>query len=154
MYYYHENNDTLSLLFSLDKVDKVVSKNEVLVLYHNSKIVGYKIPNIMRFVKIKYHGIIYAANNIVIDIINSVLERNGLETIAYKNDSGYHIKKEGNFKGVYAEKGIFMRDEKISSGQFCSYYELYIDNENPNQLVETNDEQEGLDIFTSKEISK
>lgn len=155
MYYYHENNDTLRLFFSLDKPTRILHKKEVDVLYSNDKLVGYNIPNIMRFVKIKYHGIIFAANSIVIQIINSILEQNDLEPIAFKNDSGYHIKTENNFKGVYASPGTFMRDERISKGQFCTYYDLYIDNECLNQLVEvTENEADGTDIYTSKEIRK
>lgn len=151
MYYCHEENDTLRLVFSLEIANKKMMFNEVEVLYHNDVIVGYNIPNIMRFVKIKHHGIIFAANNIIIDIINSVLKANNLEPIGYKTDSGYHIKTIGKIKSVYAEKGTYLRDYRISEGQFCTYYDLYIDSENPNQLVDVEDEQDGIDVFISKE---
>jgi len=148
----HENNNTLRILFSDEPVTSVKNENEVSLLLNDNKIVGYLIPDFIRFAKIKYSGIIFLPNNVLIDVVNSVLANSGYETLAYKTNSGYVIKKNGDKYGVYALAGTFLKDESISNGKFCTYDELFIEHDDPNSLVEIDENNlEGKDFFLNKE---
>ena len=151
VYNNHELDNTLLILFSDSPIEerKELSE-EMVVLYSSNKVVGYKIENFIKYAKIKYSGIIFLPNNLLIDVINSILSKYGLETLAYKTSSGYITKKDGNHLRVFALKGTFLRDMKVSKGQYCSYYDLYI-NEDLN-LVELSDTSlEDIDFFQIKE---
>lgn len=153
LFNHHEDKDTLLILFSDETVTFKRKSNEVNILYHDSNIVGYEIENFIRYVKIKYSGIIFLPNNLLVDVINSVLNNSQVEPLGYKTESGYIIKRNGARLGVYASEGTFLRDETISKGKFCTYYDLYIENENPNDLVEILDEElENKDFFHHKEL--
>ena len=53
-----------------------------------------------------------------------------------------------NKRMVYAKEGTFFRDESISKGRYCTYHDLYIKNENENDLVIIDEEiKEGTDFF-------
>lgn len=149
---HHDLNNELLILFSDRNVTHEEKSGEVVCLYNDDEIVGYKIDNFIRYAKIKYSGIIFYPNHILIDVINSVLANSKVETLSYMNNSGYFIKKNGNHFGVYAEKGTFLRNKKKSLGRFCTYYDLYIENESPNSLIEIiEDNLDNKDFFESKE---
>ena len=144
----HELDNTLLILFSDKKVDETKKKDEVEVLYSSKEVVGYKISNFIRYAKIKYSGIIFLPSPVLIDVINSVLSNHDLETLAYKTESGYITKKDEKGLSVYAKEGTFLRDETISKGRFCSYYDLYIKNENEHELIYIDESlKEGIDFF-------
>lgn len=153
LFNHHEENDTLLILFSDKKITQTKNSKEVEVLYSGNELVGYKIPDFIRYAKIKYSGIVFYPNRLLIDVINSVLSNSDLETLTYKTESGYLIKRNGNTLGVFAKEGTFLRDETISQGRYCSYYDLYIENENDSALIEINDENlENKDFFGNKEF--
>ena len=153
MFNLHEVDDTLLLLFSSQTANKFLDKKEVIVLLHDDEVVGYKIPNFIRFAKIKYSGIIFLPSNPLVDIINSILENNNLEKLPYKNKSGYIVKtNEQGIRGVYALEGTFLRDMSVSQGRYVSYYDLYIDIENAHELIEIEENiKEGTDFFQMEE---
>ena len=148
IYNHHEYNDTLLILFSDALADRTESTGEVDVLYSEDKVVGYRIKKFIRYAKIKYSGIIFLPANPLIDVINTILRKYHLETLDYKNHSGYITKMHENKVMVYATSGTFLRDESISQGRFCSYYDLYIKNENEHQLITFDDSiKENEDFF-------
>ena len=153
IYNLHEENDALLILFSDEEVTSKKNSKEVEVLYHEDKLVGYLIPNFIRYAKIKYSGIIFLPNNYLIDVINSVLTNNELETINYRKNSGFVVKtNEKGQKMVWAIEGTFLRDHDISKGKYVTYYDLYIKNENENELIEIEEDiQEGKDFFKMEE---
>ena len=151
VYNNHELDNTLLILISEIKPTRSEEKGEIDILYHEDKIVGYKIKNFLRYAKIKYSGIIYLPANPLIDVINGVLARYNLETLDYKHGSGYLTKRNDNVMMVYCLKGTFMRDYQISKGQYCSYYDLYIKDENDKRLFEIDENiKENVDFFLSE----
>lgn len=148
IYNNHELDNTLLILFSDEEVTNSKKKDEIEVLYHDIKIIGYKISNFIRYAKIKYSGIIFLPSNTLVDVINSVLKNHQLETLEYKTSSGYITKRNGNNLGVFALKGTFLRDQSISKGKFVTYFDLYIKNENSDELITIDESiKEGVDFF-------
>ena len=152
IYNHHEYNDTLLILFSDSAVDKVENKGEVDVLYHQSSLVGYRIKDFIKYAKIKYSGIVFLPADPLIDVINTVLKKYHLETLDYKIHSGYVTKVMDNHVMVYATSGTFLRDESISQGRFCTYYDLYIKNENEHQLITFDDSIKDNEDFFKMEV--
>lgn len=152
LFNYHEENATLLILFSNLEVTDTKGDKELEVLYHQGEVVGYRIHDFIRYAKIKYSGIIFLPSNTLIDVINIVLENHHVETLSYKKESGYVVKMNENKRMVYAKEGTFLRDESISKGRYCSYHDLYITNENENELIEIDEEiKEGVDFFQMEE---
>ena len=135
IYNHHEYNDTLLILFNDTPVDEVKDLGEVEVLCSNKIVAGYRIKHFIRYAKIKYSGIIFLPANPLIDVINNILKKYHLETLDYKINSGYVSKMHEGKVMVYATSGTFLRDQSISQGRFCTYYDLYMKNENEHQLV-------------------
>lgn len=151
IYNNHELDNTLLILISEEKATRSEEKGEIDILYHNDKIVGYKIKNFLRYAKIKYSGIIYLPANPLIDVINGILERYNLEKLDYKHGSGYITKKNKGDMMVFCQKGTFMRDYQISKGQYCSYYDLYIKDDNDKRLFKIDEAiLEDKDFFLSE----
>lgn len=148
IYNHHEYDNTLLILFSDLTVDKKEASGEVVILYHRNTKVGYVIPNFIKYAKIKYSGIIFLPADPLIDIINLVLSKNKLESLDYKKHSGYVTKKYNDKVMVFATSGTFLRDETISQGRFCSYYDLYIERENDKELIAFDESiKENIDFF-------
>ena len=148
IYNHHEYNDTLLILFSDEVVTRVDDLGEVEVVYSENRLAGYRIKQFNRYAKIKYSGLIFLPVNPLIDVINTILRKHHLETLAYKNHSGYVTKTHNNKVMVYATSGAFLRDESISHGRFSTYYDLYIQNENEHQLAVFDENiQENQDFF-------
>lgn len=135
IYNHHEYNDTLLVLFSDEEITRVDDLGEVEALYVGNKLAGYRIKKFIRYAKIKYSGLIFLPANPLIDVINVILRKYHLETLEYKNHSGYVTKLNESKVMVYATSGAFLRDQTISHGKFCTYYDLYIKNENEHQLA-------------------
>lgn len=152
IYNHHEYNDTLLILFSDSPVEEVKDLKEVEVLYSHNKVIGYRIKSFIRYAKIKYSGIIFLPADPLIDVINNVLKKYHLETLGYKTHSGYITKIHENKVMVYASSGTFLRDETISKGKFCSYYDLYMKSENKHQLVEILDNAKENEDFFQMEV--
>ena len=151
IYNNHELDNTLLVLISEEKATRSEEKGEIDILYHNDKIVGYKIKNFLRYAKIKYSGIIYLPANPLIDVINGILERYNLEKLDYKHGSGYITKKNKDDMMMFYQKGTFMRDYQISKGQYCSYYDLYIKDDNDRRLFKIDEAiLEDKDFFLSE----
>ena len=148
IYNHHEYNETLLILFSDEVVTRVDDLGEVEVVYSENRLAGYRIKQFNRYAKIKYSGLIFLPVNPLIDVINTILRKYHLETLAYKNHSGYVTKIHNNKAMVYATSGAFLRDESISHGRFSTYYDLYIQNENEHQLAVFDENiQENQDFF-------
>ena len=148
----HEDNGNLLILFSDADIDVEENREDVSIYYHRGQIVGYAISNFIRYAKIKYSGIVFLPSKPLIDVINSVLENNGLETLEFKKQSGYIVKSDDGVKKVYALEGTFLRDKTISKGRFCTYHDLYITSENENDLIVIDEDiKEGTDFFQMEE---
>ena len=151
LYNYHEEKASVLILFSSELVTNKKQGEEVSLLMHENKVIGYEIHNFIRYAKIKYSGIIFLPSNPLIDVINIVLTNNHLETLSYKKESGYVVKMNGNQRMVYAKEGTFLRDESISKGRYCTYHDLYIKNDNENDLIIIDEEiKEGTDFFIAE----
>lgn len=151
LYNYHEENASVLILFSDEPITSKKEGKEISLLYHDDVLVGYQIHNFIRYAKIKYSGIIFLPSNPLIDVINTVLINHHLETLDYKKESGYIVKMNKNQRMVFAKEGTFLRDETISKGRYCSYHDLYIKNDNENDLVVIDEEiKEGTDFFVSE----
>lgn len=148
----HEDNGNLLILFASEDYDAEENRDEVTIFYKKGQVVGYAISNFIRYAKIKYSGIVFLPSKPLIDVINSVLENNGLDTLEFKKQSGYVVKLDGGIKKVYALEGTFLRDKTISKGRFCTYYDLYITSENENDLIVIDEDiKEGTDFFQMEE---
>ena len=95
---YFSNNvykDSLYIHLKRDYQIKDETKffNDVEVLYKQKEPIVYMIHNISRYTKIWMDGYIYLPSRILIDVINSILINAGLETLAYKKESGFIIGK-------------------------------------------------------------
>ena len=153
IYNHHELDNTLLILFSEEEVlsFKKISP-EMEILYHDSKIVGYRIVNFIRYAKIKYSGIIFLPAKPLIDVINQVLAKYDLELLDYKRQSGYVTKRNEDKLMVFALEGTFLRDMTISKGKYVTYHELYIENDTPNDLIEIEENiRENIDFFQMEE---
>ena len=148
----HEDNGNLLILFNEEDFDTEVNEKEVTIFYKRGEVVGYTIPNFIRYAKIKYSGIVFLPSKPLIDVINSVLENNDLETLEFKKESGYVVKTDENVKKVFALEGTFLRDKTISKGRYCTYYDLYIKSENENDLITIDEDiKEGTDFIQMEE---
>ena len=147
----HELDNTLLIIFSENKFNDYKDLGELDVLYFNKEIVGYRIKNFIRYAKIRYSGIIYLPAKPLIDIVNSVLEKYNLEKLDYKKQSGYITKKENGNLMVFAVEGTFLRDQSISKGKYCSYYDLDIKDEDDTRLFIIDEYiPEGVDFFKTE----
>lgn len=148
LFNHHLDNNTLVILFSDDPVTQKLSSGEVDVLYHEDKVVGYSIANFIRYAKIKYSGILFLPSKTLIDVINNVLKNNNLEELEYKKESGYIVLN----KKVFAKEGTFLRDETISKGRYCSYFDLYIEKEDDHELIIIDEDiKDNTDFFKMEE---
>ncbi len=148
IYNHHEYNDTLLVLFSDEEVTRCEDLGDVELTYSNDRLTGYRIKKFIRYAKIRYSGLIFLPADPLIDVINTILKRYRLETLAYKSHSGYVTKINDGKVMVYATSGAFLRDESVSRGRFCTYYDLYIQNENEHQIAVFNEEIiENQDFF-------
>lgn len=153
IYNHHELDNTLLILLSEEEVlsFKKISP-EMEILYHDSKIVGYRIVNFIRYAKIKYSGIIFLPAKPLIDVVNQVLAKYDLELLDYKRQSGYVTKRNEDKLMVFALEGTFLRDMTISKGKYVTYHELYIENDTPNDLIEIEENiRENIDFFQMEE---
>ena len=64
---------------------------DVEIIYNNDAVIGYNIFNISRIIKIKMVGILYHPENVLIDIINSILTNAKQETLSYVEESGFVV---------------------------------------------------------------
>ena len=109
---------------------------------------GYEINNFIKYAKIRYSGIVFLPAKELIDVINCVLSKYKLETLAYKNSSGYIVKKEDEYAIVYAEEGVFLIDETISKGHVCTFGDLDYDIPHPERICYIGDlSRVGKDFF-------
>lgn len=150
----HELDNTLLIKLSDDEVTSVVNLSKQMeVLYHNEEITGYRIRNFIRYAKIKYSGIIFLPADPLIDVINSILTDYKLNRLDYKKESGYITKLNKGHLMVYAKEGTFLRDGSVSKGRFCTYHDLFIENEKENELIEiTENIPENIDFFKMEVI--
>ena len=144
----HELDNTVLILCSSKKSDSEIEVDETISMLYSEDgdLVGYKIKDFIRFAKIKYSGIIFLPADPLIDIVNSLLKKYDLDTLAYRKESGYITKRDNSVLRVFALKGTFLRDGQISKGQFCSYYDLYINDDHSLFEIEENI-PEGIDFF-------
>lgn len=152
LYNNHQLDNSVLIIFSSLKANKEKNIGEVDILYHDEEIVGYRIKNFIRYAKIKYSGIIFLPAPILIDVINSILAKYQLELLAYRLSSGYVTKKNNNHMMVFATPGTYLRDQSISKGKYCSYYDLDIKIENDKDLfIIDEDIKENVDFFLTEE---
>ena len=152
LYNNHQLDNSVLIIFSDKKANREVNKGEVDILYHEEEIVGYRLKNFIRYAKIKYSGIIFLPAPILVDVINSILEKYNLEKLGYRLSSGYVTRKNNNQMMVFALKGTYLRDGNISNGKFCTYYDLDIKVENDQQLFVIDEEiKEDVDFFLTEE---
>ena len=68
-------------------------KNVVALYGENDKLVGYNIFHIDDVMKIKANGVIFVPDAKLLEVINSLLEREGLTPLPEVEDSGYRVAK-------------------------------------------------------------
>lgn len=90
-YFYSKHDDVLVVKFSNEDITYTLEQEVVNSNYHNIDLVSYEISGISKIMKIHAHGLIPLPNKLMIDVINTILKENGLETLGYKNHSGFYI---------------------------------------------------------------
>ncbi|MCH5172510.1 MAG: DUF4479 domain-containing protein [Erysipelotrichales bacterium] len=91
-YDYHTIGDVLLIVKDLEtKPDKTVVNGDVVSLYKNNELIGINIFNISSVLKIKSKGLIVLPMKEMIDVINNILKNAGVETLEYKEESGFKI---------------------------------------------------------------
>ena len=144
------------------KTSKRVSKNDVIAgneifdtLKPNRKVhlsFGFRVS----FCVFSFCLFIFSAIFLIISSIKfeNAIYTNYTErgTLDYKIHSGYVTKVMDNHVMVYATSGTFLRDESISQGRFCTYYDLYIKNENEHQLITFDDSIKDNEDFFKMEV--
>ena len=76
------------------RVLKSEAHHDVVALYgENDKLVGYNIFHIDDVLKIKANGAIFTPDAKLLEVINSLLEREGLSALPETKDSGYRVAK-------------------------------------------------------------
>lgn len=93
-YDYHTIGDVLLITKDLEtKPDKVIKNDDVTSLYKNDELIGINIFNISNVIKIKSKGLIVLPMKEMIDVINDILRNANVETLDYKEHSGFRIGK-------------------------------------------------------------
>lgn len=93
-YSYKTVGDVLDIVISrCDEADSTVKCGNIIAYYKNAVLMGYRLLDFSKIMKIKANGKIYLPSKIVIDIINSMLDRRGFENLSYNSTSGYLIGK-------------------------------------------------------------
>lgn len=92
-YSYLKGNDVLVVRFSAKEVTYEKKFKDILVSFANTDIVSYTIYNFKDIIKIHGDGLIALPNDIMIDVINGVLIRNGLSPIERKEHSDFYVGK-------------------------------------------------------------
>ena len=93
-YHYKTNGDTLFLVIEPEAYpDRVVENDGVVALYKENRLVGVNFLHIGKTMRIRAEGMIVTPENVVIDVLNSLLEGAGLETLPYCTDSYYVVGK-------------------------------------------------------------
>jgi tRNA-binding protein len=76
------------------RVLKSETHNNVIALYgEDNKLVGYNIFHIDDVMKIKANGVIFVPDSKLLEVVNSLLEREGLAPLPEVKDSGYRVAK-------------------------------------------------------------
>ena len=102
IYNNHKLDNTLLILFSELKENRSkYLSSEFELLFNDETLIGYRIKNFIRFVKIKYSGIIFLPARPLIDVINSILDKYHQEKLGYKSSSGYITKRNGRPINIY-----------------------------------------------------
>lgn len=153
LFNHHDIDNTLVILFSDKHITGKKMNGEVTLLFNQEELIGYEIFNFIRYAKIKYSGIIFLPANPLVDVINSVLLNNNVEPINYKKESGYVVKIDENGKRrVFAKEGTFLRDGTLSKGVYCTYYDLFLQEDENASLIEIEEPiKEGTDFFRMEE---
>ena len=173
-YTFRKLDDIFAIVFhGYGKVTKKVRNKNVEALYSEDNLCGYNIYNIKDIVKIKAKGLIYLPNKELIDLINSILQNAGFETIPYILHSGFIIGKvidsnhidiggysinvqesihlNENSLVVVAMAGTMLPNEElVENGHVCTYKDLSI-SEDENVLVLEGEYEIGSDFFSMGE---
>ncbi len=124
-YSYKEIGDVIICIFNNEKKPtRNEQKGRVTVIYSNEEIIGYNIKDIKEIVKIKNEGMIFFPSKALIDVLNTILINAHLESLEYKDNSGYFI-------------GQVINKEKINDGEYLTIesgetYNCVIKNKNVN----------------------
>jgi len=97
LYYIHKSNDAikdvLMVYFGVSaQPTRKKSFGDIDVLM-NEKPIAYVLNNFSKLCKVKINGTIFLPNNALIDLINSELKNANLETLSYKDESGFVVGK-------------------------------------------------------------
>lgn len=91
-YNYETNGDVLFVVISPEKkANKVVSKDNVTLIYDNDELIGINIFKISDIVKIKHSGAIFSPNKEFLKAINPLIVNAGEKPLPEEEESGYEI---------------------------------------------------------------
>ena len=96
LFYNHQAlKDVLIIVIDPEaRVLKSEAHHDVVALYgENDKLVGYNLFHIDDVLKIKANGAIFTPDAKLLEVINSLLEREGLSALPETKDSGYRVAK-------------------------------------------------------------
>lgn len=96
LFYNHQAlKDVLIIVIDPEaRVLKSEAHHDVVALYgENDKLVGYNLFHIDDVLKIKANGAIFTPDVKLLEVINSLLEREGLSALPETKDSGYRVAK-------------------------------------------------------------
>lgn len=93
-YNYKTLGDVLLIVISPNDIaDEVIKNDNIVILKKNGNIIGINIFNISKIMKIKANGYIPLVDSKVLDVINHILENNGVEKLEPLKNSGFIVSK-------------------------------------------------------------
>ncbi len=120
-YDFETNGDVLFVVIDPEKkVDEVVKKDDVALLYSAKELVGINIFNVSKVVKIKTKGVIFAPDKNLLGAINSLLPTPLIE----EKESGYEVMSITNLEEhpLDEKAQIVTLKSKEKTYQSVSYY--------------------------------
>ncbi len=84
--------DVLLILFDIEaSVTHYERHRDIVLIYHDDRLIGVNVFNIQALVKIHAHGIIYNPPPVLIQIINDKFSNEAIDVYLPRHHSGYHI---------------------------------------------------------------
>lgn len=95
LFYNHEvTGDVLFLLLKPEVTpNKVITKKNAALLYHDADLVGVNFFHVSRIIRLYSHGMIATPGEELMEIVNSLLQENDLSPLPPTLDSGYRVLK-------------------------------------------------------------
>lgn len=86
------HGDTLFILMEPERTPTVTKKSgNVESMYDGEDLIGINIHDLSKILKIRAHGMIITPGEELVNVVNHIISRAGLEKLPYCTDSGYRV---------------------------------------------------------------